>query len=58
MAGGYWRMNDLPKIVVRDEQGKEMTPKEIRVQEDSNGSFLITITIDNRDLSGERTFGT
>lgn len=51
-------MNDLPKIVVRDEQGKEMTPKEIRVQEDSNGSFLITITIDNRDLSGERTFGT
>ena len=47
-----------PHVKVMTEQGQEITPKSLEVQEDEAGVFLITITIDDADLSGSRTFGT
>jgi hypothetical protein len=47
-----------PQITVRTERGIELTPKQVEIQEDAEGAFAITITMDDSDLSGERTAGT
>jgi hypothetical protein len=49
---------EQPKVLLIDEAGKELVPKEIKIEEDSEGIFLITVTVDNADLVGWRTFGT
>lgn len=49
---------EQPKITILTEQGEELTPKEIKIDQDAAGVFLITITIDSADLVGWRTVGT